>query len=334
MPLSAVEQQFAQEGFVVVRRLFSPAEVAQISAEFDHLLEQAAAVLAVGSQDVSAQIRSKLAEAGAFTSSTGLAHACVLWSEAGAKYAFNLRPYCDPHKAVERPSLQELAVTHVAFAGMESERLEQVGGGSNPRLLTLASALLGRAALKELREDSITQIILQAHFKAPGSGVAFPWHQDSKFRREAYGSFVDVTGWGSYVNIATAIDGEVGGGEHNGPLQVIPGSGLNGHLGGLEGLDPDTVDARTAICPLLQPGDALCVNPWIIHGSQPNESAQWRRSFVVGFAVPSAIRCESRRETESMAWFKQRPLPPEQVEDESCNGFGNWVWDEPTPPQL
>ena len=51
MPLSAVEQQFAQEGFVVVRSLFSPAEVAQISSEFDHLLEQGCYGIQVADDD-------------------------------------------------------------------------------------------------------------------------------------------------------------------------------------------------------------------------------------------------------------------------------------------
>lgn len=41
----------------------------------------------------------------------------------------------------------------------------------------------------------------QAHYKEPGDGVSFPFHQDSKHRRMAFGDFVDVTGQGSYVQV-------------------------------------------------------------------------------------------------------------------------------------
>ena len=80
-----------------------------------------------------------------------------------------------------------------------------------------------------------------------------------------------------------------------GPLSFIRGSGCKGHLGGEAGLDPLTVDALLAACggdhktvvtPLLKRGSAVCLNPYVIHGSESNNSDSWRRTFVNGFAYP------------------------------------------------
>ena len=40
--------------------------------------------------------------------------------------------------------------------------------------------------------------------------MAFAFHQDSKHRRAAYGDFVDVTGQGSYVQVAEARPALIG----------------------------------------------------------------------------------------------------------------------------
>ena len=66
----------------------------------------------------------------------------------------------------------------------------------------------------------VAEIINQAHFKAPGDGVDFPWHQDSVNRGYHTGKFLDVHGNRSYVNIAVAIDAETA---DNGPLSVYEG---------------------------------------------------------------------------------------------------------------
>ena len=69
----------------------------------------------------------------------------------------------------------------------------------------------------------VAEIINQAHFKAPGDGVDFPWHQDSVNRGYHTGKFLDVHGNRSYVNIAVAIDAET---PDNGPLSVYEGKTL------------------------------------------------------------------------------------------------------------
>jgi hypothetical protein len=51
------------------------------------------------------------------------------------------------------------------------------------------------------------QIINQAHFKMPGDGVAFEWHQDSQNRR--YGTELWTDGGaphGAYIQTLTAVD--------------------------------------------------------------------------------------------------------------------------------
>ena len=47
--------------------------------------------------------------------------------------------------------------------------------------------------------------------------------------------------------------------------------------GGAAGIDHRAVDGSRAVRPLLQPGDALVIGPYIVHGSAPNRTAsRWR----------------------------------------------------------
>ena len=108
------------------------------------------------------------------------------------------------------------------------------------------------------------------------------------------------------------------------PLGVVPGTHLVGHIGGAGGLDPTTIDGRNAVYPLLQPGDALCVGPFVVHGSVANASStHWRRSFITGFALPDAIRCKPQQDADTgssasagMSWFCDRSVPTETA----CTG--------------
>jgi ectoine hydroxylase-related dioxygenase (phytanoyl-CoA dioxygenase family) len=169
-------------------------------------------------------------------------------------------------------------------------------------MVSLATALLGPCT-----DDHLVQIINQTHFKEANDGVGFPWHQDSKHRRMAQGAFIDTNGRGSYINVTVAIDGE---NEDNGPLGVIPDTHRDGHLGGIEGLDPQTVDESTSMFPMLERGDALVIGPYIVHGSKPSR-AGWRRSFINGFALPSAIVQAPSRDTPSMSHFRRIDFTPD-----------------------
>lgn len=158
-------------------------------------------------------------------------------------------------------------------------------------------------------------MICQSHFKEPNDGVAFPWHQDSMHRRMAFGDFDDVNGKGSYVQVIVAVEDT----EANaGPVSFIPRSGCKGHLGGQAGLDPLTVDAMLAACgdcrvtPLLKRGSAVCLNPYVIHGSEPNFSNGWRRTFINGFAAPGegALRMQSCVRSHSSPLNRSVPTFP------------------------
>ncbi len=146
--------------------------------------------------------------------------------------------------------------------------------GMDPRLLSLAAWVLGSPRMH--------QLINQAHFKLPGDGVRFEWHQDSTHRRYGTPEWTDVTGRGSFVEIATALDPVD---EDNGPLRFIPRSHLWGHLDELPAFD----DSQ-AVAPRLDPGDVVLFGPYVVHGSETNLSGRPRRMFLNGFAHHEANR--------------------------------------------
>jgi ectoine hydroxylase-related dioxygenase (phytanoyl-CoA dioxygenase family) len=151
--------------------------------------------------------------------------------------------------------------------------------GDDPRFLGIAGEALG--------VDPVVQLIQQAHFKLPGDEVAFAWHQDASNRRYGTPLFTDVDGRGSFVQIAVALDPM---GPDNGGLAMVPGTHRLGFVA-----DPETgalpegcFDAADAVCPSLEPGDALVFGPFVIHGSAPNRGSGPRRTFLQGYAAPGA----------------------------------------------
>jgi hypothetical protein len=216
----------------------------------------------------------------------------------GSRFTFQARAPADGGAALGTaggppPSMSSLSVRHVAWAGKEDGVLE--AAGRHPALMSAAVQLLGGgAAIAAACGDKapyVTQMINQAHFKEPRDGVAFPWHQDSMHRRVAFGDFVDVNGRGSYVQLIVAVEDTT---PDAGPVRFLPRSNAAGHLNGTAGLDPATVDATGAVTPLLRRGDAVALGPYTIHGSDPNTSPHWRRTFVNGFAFPGAQRARDR----------------------------------------
>jgi len=174
--------------------------------------------------------------------------------------------------------------------GVRIDRIVWVGGaepilsayGRDDRLLSLAAGILGTRRME--------QLINQAHYKLPGDGVEFPWHQDSVHRRYGTPMWTDVDGRGSFVEMVTAVDPMTVG---NGPLRVIPGSHVQGHIP----VDPDTrrlpadhIDESRAVSVQMKPGDVLLFGPYTIHGSAPNLSRLPRRAFLNGFCIPGANR--------------------------------------------
>jgi ectoine hydroxylase-related dioxygenase (phytanoyl-CoA dioxygenase family) len=154
--------------------------------------------------------------------------------------------------------------------------------GNDPRLVGLAARLLASPVL--------VQLINQVHFKLPGDGVAFPWHQDSRHRRHGTPLWTDINGRGSFVEIVVAIDEMT---MDNGPLEFIRGS----HHGGPLDLDPATgalpsgsFSEAEAVTLTMRPGSAVAFGPYVVHGSKPNASRSGRRAFLNGFALPGANR--------------------------------------------
>ncbi len=185
----------------------------------------------------------------------------------------------DPHQAHFVRSWDPFRLHRVVWAGAASAPLALLG--DDPAFLALAASVLGT-----LQMD---QLIQQAHFKLPGDGVGFSWHQDASNRRYGSPLWRDINGRGSFVQIAVAVDPM---GAHNGGLQVLPGSHRLGFVA-----DPETgripeahLDLSRAVHLDLAPGDAALFGPFLIHGSGPNTGRTSRRLFLQGYACRGANR--------------------------------------------
>jgi ectoine hydroxylase-related dioxygenase (phytanoyl-CoA dioxygenase family) len=174
------------------------------------------------------------------------------------------------------PGSPGVRIHRVVWCGAAEPILSRYG--MDRRLLEMAAQLLGSAEMN--------QLINQAHFKLPGDGVAFPWHQDSTHRRFGGNGWRDLNGRGSYVQTVTAVDTVT---DDNGPLEFIPGSCRLGHVPLAEdGLLPSSLDARAAVSTTMEAGSVLLFGPYSFHCSRPNSSRGPRRVFINGFAYPGA----------------------------------------------
>ncbi len=165
----------------------------------------------------------------------------------------------------------------VVWCGGANRTLAELGG--DPRFVDLAKIVLGPGPL--------VQLIQQAHFKLPGDGVDFAWHQDASNRRYGSELWTDVDGRGSFVQLALAVDPM---GAKNGGLKVIPGSHRGGFVAdpNTGALPADRFNPSDAIDPVLEPGDVLLFGPFLIHGSAANFSDGPRRLLLQGYALPGA----------------------------------------------
>jgi ectoine hydroxylase-related dioxygenase (phytanoyl-CoA dioxygenase family) len=172
----------------------------------------------------------------------------------------------------------------VVWCGGVDERLARLG--AHPELLALAGQ-----ALRCRPGATLDQLLQQAHFKLPGDGVDFAWHQDASNRRYGSELWTDIDGRGSFVQMVIAVDPMSA---ENGGLRVIPGSHRLGFVADPDdgtlptGLLDDWLDQ--AIDLTLEPGDVALFGPFLLHGSPPNRSAHPRRILIQGFALPGANR--------------------------------------------
>ena len=109
-------------------------------------------------------------------------------------------------------------IQRVVWAGGCQRYLLEVG--SDPRLTVPCAQLLHGAAMDHL--------LCQAHFKRPGDGVKFGWHQDIQHRDKGNGTWTDVNGRGSFVQTIVVLDEMT---PDSGPMLFMPGSGKWGRVG-------------------------------------------------------------------------------------------------------
>ena len=229
--------RFYEQGFVLLRHVFTPSEVAEMRAAFERLREMASCLPGTG-------------------------------MHRGAQFVLERTPAAS--------GSADLRIHRIVWCGAAEPVLSRFG--MDRRLLAMAAQLLGSMEMN--------QLINQAHFKQPGDGVEFPWHQDSTHRRYGHDEWRDVNGRGSYVQTVTAIDPID---DANGPLRLLPGSCKLGHVGGTgDGRLPSCLDQRSAVSATMTSGSVLLFGPYTYHSSPPNDSDRPRRIFINGFAAPGA----------------------------------------------
>jgi ectoine hydroxylase len=258
MSLSAEDvATFHAHGVVVVRGLFSAAEVDVARAAFERLWARAQQLRTTGTHD-------------------------------DALF-------------VLQPRVNDVVVQRIVWAGGAEQELLRLG--QDARLVEPALQLLGTS--------SCDHLLNQAHFKMPGDGVAFDWHQDIQHRDKGPGTWHDVTGRGSYVQTILLVDDM---NADNGPLQFLPddavpldarGRLITGHddYSATPTTTPTTtagatllptsatsssVDASRAVTMTGKAGDVLFFGPNAVHGSLPNVSTSSRRVLINGYAAPGA----------------------------------------------
>ena len=178
------------------------------------------------------------------------------------------------------------SIKRVVWAGGYQRYLLEIG--RDRRLTGPAGQLLGSRAMDHL--------LNQAHFKRPGDGVRFDWHQDIKNRDHGNGTWTDLNGRGSYVQTLIVLDEMT---PANGPLKIMPGSPQWGRIDFADHCEHAAcAPERTlyeccedqAVTITAQPGDVLFFGPYTAHASFENVSDAYRRVLINGYAYPGANR--------------------------------------------
>jgi len=173
---------------------------------------------------------------------------------------------------------QNSHLQRVVWAGAQEDKILAVG--ADKRITGVVSELLD--------SKKLNQLINQLHFKMPGDGVQFAYHQDSENRGYGTEEWTDVDGKGSYVQTALVLDEMT---KQNGPLEFLPYSGKKGHLS-LNNKAQEKLDLSGLTTLELKPGSVAFFGPYTVHGSLPNSSDKSRRILINGYALPGANRRE------------------------------------------
>jgi phytanoyl-CoA hydroxylase len=145
------------------------------------------------------------------------------------------------------------------------------------RLRRMFTVLLGR--------EPVAAVQTMVYFKPPGSrGQAL--HQDQRYLRVSPGTCV-----AAWMALDPCDD-------ENGCLQVVPGSHRLGVLCPIPSDSERSFTGETVPVPEgmqvssihMKPGDVLFFHGGLVHGSEPNTSARYRRIIVGHYATADAVR--------------------------------------------
>ena len=243
---------FYQVGFFILPHIFQADEINEIKVSFQSL-QEAAFALAHKQRKNLDSVREK----------------AVMYR--GSQFVLG--------QIKQGPTAGQPTIRRVSWCGAAELTLSEYG--KDPRLLSIASQLLGSREMQ--------QLINQAHFKLPGDEVTFEWHQDSTHRGFGGEYWQDVNSQGSYVQTLTAIDDIT---MDNGPVCFIPNTVGFGHLDLSNKLDQHLQSGlfrlEDAVPVAMKSGSVAVFHPYSVHGSQANRSTEPRRTFINGYAYLGA----------------------------------------------
>lgn len=160
----------------------------------------------------------------------------------------------------------------------------------DPRMIKIVQDVIG---------DDVDRLVSQIYYRMPGDGDMFQWHRDSIFRTPKQ-DFLDIES--KYLQTIIVIDDVFLG---NGPIEFIPGSHKWSHekwnalgVGPVDQLDPGLRHFRRANLQgekvLASPGDVIVWDSMVVHGSEKNESGDWRMNYMQGFAAADAVLVKNK----------------------------------------
>lgn len=168
---------------------------------------------------------------------------------------------------------------------------------SDERLLDVAARFIGPDIA-----------LFASHYiaKKPFDGMPVLWHQD--------GSYWPLEPM-NVVTLWLAADDST---PENGCLRVIPGTqrtelqqavtrdDVKSVLG--SSIDPKFVDDTKAVDLILKAGDVSIHHPNVIHGSEANNSAKWRRGLTIRY-IPTSTRILSDGMWPGAFWLRGEIVP-------------------------
>ena len=174
----------------------------------------------------------------------------------------------------------------------------------HPTLLATVSSLLGPNVLCWLTSFFI---------KDARDGQFVSWHQDA--------NYWGLDGVDGVVSAWVALTPST---QRNGCMRMIPGSHKEklvhretGHASNMLSRGQTTeIDDSNAVDIVLKPGEACLFHPYLVHGSNPNESEGRRIGFAMRYIVPERVQTKSEHDSAALVLgrddfhhFEHEPRP-------------------------